>query len=351
MEPHANDVGSLKQADGLPLALSDYASRYLQQLGVLRAQLMDYHSYLYTLEGFDDLMERLADKHGRMIGSMIKDLQSIAFKGRGMRCAETHHRVYEMEAERPWDEVEQSDQGLWNEIEQSNHQRSWDEMEQSAKKSSHIETQRSQARTAQPGMMQALETRLITSAEANDPTWLAPVGSWLQAMGNLQTMQVTCDSQVKPASTHNKDKQAEAILGEPPPPSETPAGMSLPNQALMALFNQQAFFELCPLDTVASLASTGTMTQEPAVAAHLIVRTAFPRQLNGIPLHPESRWGQKYCADFQAGTCQEEDPCRSGAHRCAALFKSGRICHGKHAGSKCCCTRKHASLADLGNRG
>ena len=219
------------------------------------------------------------------------------------------------------------------------------------KKSSHIGTQRSQARTAQPGMMQALETRLIASAEANDPTWLAPVASWLQAMGNLRTMQVTCDSQVKPASNHNKDKQSEAVSGEPPPPNETPAGMSLPNQALMALFNQQAFFELCPLYTVARLASTGTMTQEPAAAAHLTARTAFPRQLNGILLHPESRWGQRYCADFQAGTCQEEDPCRSGAHRCAALFKSGRICHGKHAGSKCCCTRKHASLADLGNRG
>ena len=129
MEPHANDVGSLKQADGLPLALSDDASRYLQQLGVLRAQLMDYHSYLYTLEGFDDLMERLADKHGRMISSMIKDLQSIALKGHG--AAGTHHLEYEIDAERPWDEVEQSDQGLWDEMEQSNHQGSWDEMEQS----------------------------------------------------------------------------------------------------------------------------------------------------------------------------------------------------------------------------
>ena len=52
IEPHAGHVGPLKQADGLPLSLSDDASRYLHQLGVLRAKLMDYHSYLYTLEAW-----------------------------------------------------------------------------------------------------------------------------------------------------------------------------------------------------------------------------------------------------------------------------------------------------------
>ena len=72
----------------------------------------------------------------------------------------------------------------------------------------------------------------------------------------------------------------------------------------------------------------------------------FPKQLAGIPLSPESRRGERYCADFQAGTCQEEDPCRSGAHRCAALFKSGRTCHGGHPGSKCGNTKRHASSAD-----
>ena len=81
----------------------------------------------------------------------------------------------------------------------------------------------------------------------------------------------------------------------------------------------------------------------------------FPRELNGILLYPESRQGEKYCADFQSGTCQEDDrpddPCRSGSHRCAALFKSGRICHGRHEGSKCGYTRKHASLADLDDQG
>ena len=55
-----------------------------------------------------------------------------------------------------------------------------------------------------------------------------------------------------------------------------------------------------------------------------------------------SRDGQRYCADSQAGTCQD-DPCRSGAHKCAALFKSGRTCNGMHPGSECRITKRHAS--------
>ena len=69
IEPHAKQVNPIKQA----------ASRYLHQLGVLRAKLMDYRSYLYTLDGFDDLLERLADRHGKVMDSMIADLQNIAF--------------------------------------------------------------------------------------------------------------------------------------------------------------------------------------------------------------------------------------------------------------------------------
>ncbi len=72
----------------------------------------------------------------------------------------------------------------------------------------------------------------------------------------------------------------------------------------------------------------------------------FPKQLAGIPLSPETRDGQKYCADFQAGTCQEGASCRSGAHRCAALFRSGRTCHGNHAGSMCGNTKRHADSAE-----
>jgi hypothetical protein len=59
------------------------------------------------------------------------------------------------------------------------------------KKTSHIGMECNQALTAQPGMLQALEVRLIAAAEADDPTWLAPVASWLQAMGNLRLVHVT----------------------------------------------------------------------------------------------------------------------------------------------------------------
>ena len=37
-------------------------------------------------------MERLADRHGKVMDSMITDLQNIAFKGCGMRCAEQHYQ-------------------------------------------------------------------------------------------------------------------------------------------------------------------------------------------------------------------------------------------------------------------
>ena len=92
-------------------------------------------------------------------------------------------------------------------------------------------------------------------------------------------MQVTRDSQVNPTSAHDDSNRAEATVGGTSPPSEAPAGMSLPNQALVALLQQRAFFELCSLDTVAKLASTCTLTQESAVAAHLIFRTLTLRRL------------------------------------------------------------------------
>ena len=82
IEPHAKQVNPIKQA----------ASRYLHQLGVLRAKLMDYHSYLYTWEEFGDLLEGLADRHGKVMDSMITDLQTIAFTGCGMRCSEPHYQ-------------------------------------------------------------------------------------------------------------------------------------------------------------------------------------------------------------------------------------------------------------------
>ena len=82
IEPHAKQVNPIKQA----------ASHYLHQLGVLRAKLMDYHSYLYTWEEFGDLLEGRADRHGKVMDSMITDLQTIAFNGCGMRCSEPHYQ-------------------------------------------------------------------------------------------------------------------------------------------------------------------------------------------------------------------------------------------------------------------
>ena len=70
---------------------------------------------------------------------------------------------------------------------------------------------------------------------------------------------------------------------------------------------------------------------------------AFPRQLAGVPLSPNSRDGRGYCAEFQYGKCKDGDDCQLGLHKCAAVFKSGRTCHGNHPGAQCRTTKKHAS--------
>ena len=75
----------------------------------------------------------------------------------------------------------------------------------------------------------------------------------------------------------------------------------------------------------------------------------FPRQLNGIVLTPCSKDKQKYCADFQGNNCgaatspapQQGVRCSAGLHKCAALYRSGRACHGNHPGAECTNTRKH----------
>jgi len=73
-------------------------------------------------------------------------------------------------------------------------------------------------------------------------------------------------------------------------------------------------------------------------------QVAFPKQLAGVPLSPSSRDGKRYCADFQAGKCQEADACPVGLHKCAAVFRGGRTCHGNHPGSECRNTKRHAAL-------
>ena len=69
---------------------------------------------------------------------------------------------------------------------------------------------------------------------------------------------------------------------------------------------------------------------------------AFPKQLKGVPLAPSSRDGKRYCVDFQYDRCQEGDSCQLGLHRCAAVFRGGRTCHGNHPGIECRNTKRHA---------
>jgi len=75
----------------------------------------------------------------------------------------------------------------------------------------------------------------------------------------------------------------------------------------------------------------------------------FPKQLAGVPLAPTSRDGQRYCVDFQSGVCRQmraETTCQLGLHKCAAVFRSGRTCHGNHPGFECRNTKKHAIAED-----
>ena len=101
------------------------------------------------------------------------------------------------------------------------------------------------------------------------------------------------ESQVKSMDTHAEGEQEEATQVEPLPPSEAPTGMSLPNQVLLVLLHLQSFLALCPLDTVARLARTCKMIQEPSVAAHLTSRTQTLHRLWILLQKRESRQQQK----------------------------------------------------------
>ena len=72
----------------------------------------------------------------------------------------------------------------------------------------------------------------------------------------------------------------------------------------------------------------------------------FPKQLAGVPLAPSSRDGKRYCVDFQSGKCQGADTCQLGLHRCAAVFRGGRTCHGNHPGFACRNTKRHALVEE-----
>ena len=81
----------------------------------------------------------------------------------------------------------------------------------------------------------------------------------------------------------------------------------------------------------------------------------MPKMIKGIHLAATSRGEDKYCPLFQQGTCSfpllgeptmqlthegEKNlsfgtKCKLGLHRCAALCRGGRSCHGTHPGKDC----------------
>ena len=100
-------------------------------------------------------------------------------------------------------------------------------------------------------------------------------------------------NQVNPMDIHAEGEPEEATQVDPLPPSEASTGISLPNQVLLVLFHLQSFLAFCPLHTVARLAWTCRMIQEPSVAAHLASRTQTLHQLWIILQKRGSRQQQK----------------------------------------------------------
>ena len=84
-------------------------------------------------------------------------------------------------------------------------------------------------------------------------------------------------------------------------------------------------------------------------------KSSFPASLNGVPLMPRTRMGEKFCAEYQADTCTRPitevlgghpQACAKGLHRCAAEMRGGRACLGRHPGSQCQQKRRHAKPFD-----
>jgi len=352
------------------------------------------------------------------------------------------------------------------------------------KKASLIGTECKQAPAAQPGMLKALSDVMVTGAETSDPTWLAHLASWLQAMANLRLGHVlrrsvpveryngwmlffckrgkqkhnragfywgvpsetSCgyDWTVKFLEVYNQRRHSDvgremmgmifrtdtfgylsakavnalsmdAVAGILENPEELTTyswRRMLPTLALhlnfsraerlaigdwtdakalgdeapitlryaegkegksrtcklvcAAVLSQLASKDIRTFDELPAL-QWGTLAGEarakveskpldvnvlwrnPDIAESgggfkmKRAQIAFPKQLAGVPLAPSSRDGQRYCVDFQTGTCRESDACQLGIHKCAAVFRSGRTCHGRHPGMDCRHTKKHAA--------
>ena len=75
----------------------------------------------------------------------------------------------------------------------------------------------------------------------------------------------------------------------------------------------------------------------------------MPAKIDGIAMAARNRAEEVYCVGYQKGSCGrplvdqhseagkllQAKGCDRGLHRCAALFCSGRTCHGDHPGSQC----------------
>ena len=99
-------------------------------------------------------------------------------------------------------------------------------------------------------------------------------------------------------------------------------------------------FEVNPLWTNADLgkAEKGAEDRES--------QPTFPNHLKRVRLGSFRRSGQRYCTEFQYGICQDECP-SSALHRCAAVLKGGRSCHGTHPGSACWNTKRYISPQEV----
>ena len=85
----------------------------------------------------------------------------------------------------------------------------------------------------------------------------------------------------------------------------------------------------------------------------------MPARIDGIAMAARNRAGEVYCVEYQRGSCGrplvdqhsgagkllQAKGCDRGLHRCAALFCSGRTCHGDHPGSQC---RQRRRLNEIG---
>lgn len=61
----------------------------------------------------------------------------------------------------------------------------------------------------------------------------------------------------------------------------------------------------------------------------------MPSAIQGRTMSAFMKNGTPLCSAFQSGVCgRSEDECR-GAHRCAAVLRSGRVCGGRHPGCEC----------------